>query len=176
MLAAQSGATLTDEQWVALPKDSKGRIEKEAFRYDAQEDVYRCPMGQTLPFLRFSTAQRYWGQCSRAQYGGCPACATCPKAAMCCGNPTTGRTITRDQYEDHRERMRARLNSEEGRSRYRLRGQTVEPRFGYIKRGLGVRRFLRRGLTAVRTEWSLVCTAVNIGILLRHWVEVQKVL
>ena len=42
--------------------------------------------------------------------------------------------------------------------------------------GLGVRRFLRRGLEAVRTEWSLLCTAVNVGILLRHWPEVMKVL
>ena len=41
---------------------------------------------------------------------------------------------------------------------------------------LGVRRFLRRGMDKVRTEWSLVCTAVNIGILLRHWKEVAAVL
>ena len=84
--------------------------------------------------------------------------------------------INRDQYEEHRERMRARMKSPHGRDRYRLRGQTVEPRFGYIKRGLGFRRFLRRGLEAVRTEWSLLCTAVNVGILLRHWPEVMKVL
>ena len=26
------------------------------------------------------------------------------------------------------------------------------------------------------TLWSLLCTAVNVGILLRHWPEVMKVL
>jgi hypothetical protein len=31
-------------------------------------------------------------------------------------------------------------------------------------------------LDEVRTEWSLLCTAVNVGILLRHGPEVMKVL
>ena len=72
--------------------------------------------------------------------------------------------------------MRARMKTDQGRSRYRLRGPTVEPRFGHIKRGLGVRRFMRRGLEAVRTEWSLVCTVVNVAILLKNWNQVAKVL
>lgn len=174
--AAQSGATLTDAQWAALPKDKKGRITKEAFVYDSKANVYRCPMGQSLPFFRYSTTQRGWGRCVRSQYGGCSACAACPRAGMCCSNPTKGRTVNRDRYEAHRERMRERMKSPEGRSSYRLRGQTVEPRFGHIKRGLGVRRFLHRGLNAVQTEWSLICTAINIGILLNNWAQVQKVL
>ena len=53
-----------------------------------------------------------------------------------------------------------------GRAAYALRKQTVEPRFGHIKHGLGVRRLLHRGLDKVGTEWRLVCPAVNIGILL----------
>jgi transposase len=173
---AQSGGTLTDEQWTALPKDGQGRITKEAFRYDPVENVYRCPMGQALPFLRKRQDQKRWGTAERIQYGECPACACCPRAKMCCGDPAKGRIVSHDQYEGHRERMRQRMNTEEGRSRYRLRGPTVEPRFGYIKRGLGIRRFLHRGLSAVQTEWSLICTAVNIGILLRHWAEVYKTL
>jgi len=95
---------------------------------------------------------------------------------MCCENPQVGRTISRDQYEEYRERLRARMKTETGRSRYRLRSPTIEPRFGHIKRGLGIRRFMRRGLEAVRTEWSMICTAVNMGILLRHWPEVSGVL
>jgi len=95
---------------------------------------------------------------------------------MCCAKPPQSRTINRDQYEEYRERLRARMKTERGRSRYRVRGPLIEPRFGHIKRGLGVRRFMRRGLEAVRTEWSMICTAVNMGILLRHWSEVSDVL
>lgn len=176
LAAAQAGETLSDQQWAALPKDGQGRIVKEAFRYDAQADVYVCPMGQVLPFQRNSRDQKHWGQAVRGQYGGCPACATCPRAKVCCSNPSRGRTINRDQYEQHRERMRERMKSVAGRSRYKLRRQTVEPRFGYIKRGLGIRRFMRRGIEKVRTEWSVICTVVNLGILVRHWPEVVKVL
>jgi transposase len=176
LAAAQGGAVLTDEQWEALPKDGEGRIDKAAFRYQAEADVYRCPMGQELRYLRSSRDAKQWGVAVRSQYGGCPACARCPRARQCCRDPAKGRTINRDQYEAYRERMAARMNSAEGRSRYRLRGQTVEPRIGLIKGGLGIRRFLRRGLERVGTEWSLICTTLNMGILLRHWPAVEKTL
>jgi len=35
---------------------------------------------------------------------------------------------------------------------------------------------LRRGLEQVRAEWGLVCTAINVGVLLQHWEAVQRVL
>lgn len=174
--AAQTGETLRDEQWAALPKDSKGRITKAAFRYDREADMYRCPMGSTLRFVGTSRLTMKWGVAIRRRYRGTPACGRCARASVCCENAATGRTVNRDQYEDHRERMRARMSSEQGRSRYRLRRQTVEPRFGQIKRTLGIRRFLRRGLRGVRAEWTLACLAVNLGILLRRWQEVQAVL
>jgi hypothetical protein len=72
--------------------------------------------------------------------------------------------------------MRVRLVTAAGRQRYALRKQTVEPRIGYLKHGLGLRRFLRRGLPKVGLEFTWFCLAVNVGILLRHWEEVRAVL
>jgi hypothetical protein len=99
---------------------------------------------------------------------------------MCCKDPKKGRTVNRDQYEEHRERLRVRMDTDIGRERYKLRRQTVEPPlrgsghgFGLMKHNWGIRRFLRRGLESVHTEWVLICTAVNLGILLKHW-EVVK--
>jgi transposase/IS5 family transposase len=62
----------------------------------------------------------------------------------------------------HRNRMRARLASTEGKEKYKLRKQTVEPVFGQIKAARRFRQFLRRGLIAVQAEWALVCTAHNL--------------
>jgi transposase len=45
---------------------------------------------------------------------------------------------------------------------YRLRKQVVEPVFGQIKQARGFRQFLRRGLAAVQSEWSLICTVHNL--------------
>lgn len=62
----------------------------------------------------------------------------------------------------HRNEMRARLSTAEGKARYKLRKQTVEPVFGQIKSARGFRQFLRRGSAAVEAEWSVLCTVHNL--------------
>jgi len=58
-------------------------------------------------------------------------------------------------------RMQAKLETPEGRARYRLRQQTVEPVFGIVKGVLGFTQFLLRGKKKVSLEWLLVSTAYN---------------
>ena len=61
-----------------------------------------------------------------------------------------------------RQRMKRKLRTRAGRRHYARRKAIVEPVFGLIKQARGFRQFLRRGLDAVRQEWSLVCTAHNL--------------
>jgi transposase len=65
-----------------------------------------------------------------------------------------------------RERMERKLLTRKGRLMYRLRGITVEPVLGQVKEGQGCRRFMRRGLGAAQSEWSLMGTTHN---LLKLW-------
>jgi transposase len=65
-----------------------------------------------------------------------------------------------------RERMERKLLTRRGRRLYRLRGITIEPVFGQLKEGQGCRRFMRRGLGAAQSEWSLMATTHN---LLKLW-------
>lgn len=176
--AAAAGQPLTPAQGAALPRDQQGRLTRAAFVYDAGQNVYRCPAGQSLARVTTHSSRRASGRVVRTRYGfgPLPPCATCAWARQCCVRPERGRRLDRDEYEAYRERMRTRLQSPAGRAWYRRRAPTVEPRIGYVKQGLGVRRFLHRGLAAVRAEWLLVCTAVNIGVLLRHWAQVAAVL
>lgn len=58
--------------------------------------------------------------------------------------------------------MREKLQSEEGRTIYSKRQQTVEPAFGIMKHVMGFRQFLLRGLEKVNGEWSLVHLAYNM--------------
>jgi transposase len=62
----------------------------------------------------------------------------------------------------HRNEMRRRLMTVEGKELYKKRKQTVEPVFGQIKGARGFRQFLRRGQAAVRGEWALLCTVHNL--------------
>ncbi|HRT93990.1 MAG TPA: IS1182 family transposase [Planctomycetota bacterium] len=64
------------------------------------------------------------------------------------------------------DRVRRKLWTKRGRATYALRKQIVEPVFGQIKQGRGLRQFLLRGLEKVRGEWSLWCTTHN---LLKMW-------
>jgi transposase len=64
------------------------------------------------------------------------------------------------------ETMRQRLARAPDRDRYARRSAIVEPVFGQIKEGRGIRRFRRRGLAACRSEWLLVCATHN---LLKLW-------
>jgi transposase len=66
-----------------------------------------------------------------------------------------------------REAMDARLAEPDNAERYRARQHSIEPVFGNIKANLGYRRFTRRGIHAVSSEWRLLCTAHNL-LKLRH--------
>ncbi len=65
-----------------------------------------------------------------------------------------------------RQRMERKLLTQRGQRLYRLRGITVEPVLGQVKEGQGCRRFMRRGLQAAQSEWSLMATTHN---LLKLW-------
>jgi transposase len=175
---ALSGRSLSESEWALLPKDSSKHIRRTAFRYDPEADVYRCPAGQILAFHRNNWITTKEGKVKRKQYGKNHVCLTCPYASFCYDKKKSkqGRVINRDEYEEYRERLRSRMDSDLARERYGLRRQTVEPRIGEIKQLRAFRRFMRRGLEAAKTEWSMVCTSINIGILLRHWDKVSAVL
>lgn len=62
-----------------------------------------------------------------------------------------------------RERMQRKLRTKKGRALYKRRKHTVEPVFGHIKHGRGIRQLLLRGIDNVTAEWKLVCIGHNIG-------------
>lgn len=67
-----------------------------------------------------------------------------------------------------KDAMEHRLCTVEGSESYAKRATTVEPVFGNIKENLGYRRFVGRGLDAVRAEWLLITSAHNLLIAYRH--------
>lgn len=72
--------------------------------------------------------------------------------------------------EPWRIAMKAKLESEDGKTRYKKRKQTVEPVFGIIKSAMGFTRFHLRGTQKVAAEWLLIALAYNCRRLhrLRH--------
>ena len=96
--------------------------------------------------------------CGRYENPG--ACAGCAKREQC----TKGsyRTVTRDDNEEVRERMRQRLRKKKGRARYAQRTHTAESPFGQVKGNLKFRQLMRRGRQKVIMEVGLLFMLHNI--------------
>lgn len=85
--------------------------------------------------------------------------------------PPDGALDSKDKGDPRRQggiydHMRRVLSEGRGRELYRQRGQTIEPIFGQTKHNRRAERFQRRGLTACRSEWRLICATHN---LLKYW-------
>lgn len=65
-----------------------------------------------------------------------------------------------------KDKMAHKLRTATGKKCYAQRKQIVEPVFGQIKHGRGIRQFLLRGLDKVRGEWNLIALTHN---LLKIW-------
>lgn len=137
---------------------------REHFVYDAAQDVYRCPEGNVLRFRGF---RAQWGGFRLYRARGCPAC---PQYRRCVPSGRASRELSVSAVQEMRSRMAARLADEQGKQLYRRRAAIVEPVNGQLKQDRGLRRFLARGLEAVKAEASLAALAHNLlkcaGVLL----------
>ena len=66
-----------------------------------------------------------------------------------------------------RVEMKVKLETEDGKNRYKQRKQTVGPVFGIIKAAIGFVRFHLRGLGNVANEWRLIALTYNCRRLAR---------
>jgi transposase len=159
------------EQHAALPRGERGRLSKEAFLYDSESDCYWCPTGKQLTSVGIEREQRDGEQLDRRVYR-CASCAGCPLRQSCTDNKRN-RRVRSNGEQPLREKMAEKVHSIAGRDIYRHRKSVAESPFGIIKRVMGVRQFLLRGLENVRTEWRWICTAYNLSILV-SWLRRQR--
>jgi transposase len=154
-------------EWPKLPRSKQGKLDKSSFVYDAEKDQYYCPQGHAMPLEKTKPDQR-GGETVTLQVYRCANCVGCPLAAACLSAQSKhGRTITRDPYEEVRERTAARMATASGRQLYNQRPRIAETTFGILKSVMGLRQFLLRGLEKVKTEWRWATTAFNIIKLVR---------
>jgi transposase len=148
-----AGVTVTLPKPMTSGMMARGRFGKQDFRYVADEDVYICPAGETLPY-RYTNEEdglilrRYWTN----------ACQSCPIKKNC----TSGkeRRITRWEHEHILEAVQRRLD--EHPEKMRQRRETVEHPFGTIKARMGATHFLMKTLPRVASEMALHVLAYNM--------------
>ena len=158
-----------------VPEADRGRLpvnpqnktlDRAGFVYDPAADRYHCPMGRPMGRAQDKPYDRHGTRGTYRVYES-PGCGGCPLAAKCLGKGARVRRVCRDEYEELRERMAARMNSEAGRAAYRRRGPIAEGAFATLKAVMDLRQYLLRGLAKVRIETDWAVTALNLTKLIR---------
>jgi len=133
-------------EWPALPRNPQGQLDRSCFVYDAAQDRYTCPQGQVLQFAEHKPDMQQGQRVQRRIYR-CEACAGCPLAEKCISPKSKqGRTITRDEFEETRERTAARMSTPRAKDIYDERPRIAETPFGILKAVFRLRQFLLCGL------------------------------
>ena len=149
----QAGIAVTLPKPMTFGAKAEGRFGKQDFVYSPQEDVYRCPAGETLRYYYTNvenglSLRRYWTNACRA----CPIKDRCTTAEQ--------RRITRWEHEHVLEAVQRRLDKNP--SAMRQRRETVEHPFGTIKARMGATHFLMKTLPRVAGEMALHVLAYNL--------------
>lgn len=141
--------------YAALPEQG-GRTSLftiEDFVYDAEEDFYTCPRGETLRRPGYDHRGGYVRYAVRT--------GACPLKSKCTNSPK-GRWVSRSLDEEYLDRVRAYRETEAYRKALRKRAVWFEPLFGEAKEWHGSRRFRLRGLEKVNSEALMIASGQNV--------------
>ncbi|EFL90921.1 IS1182 family transposase [Ahrensia sp. R2A130] len=151
---AQSGITTLVPKPLTSSGTKRGMFAKQDFTFDAENDLYICPAGETLT----RGSHRSDRQGSINFYRNLMACATCRLKDRC--TPLKQRRIRRWDHEDILDEVERRLD--ENPDAMRVRRSTVEHPFGTLKAWMGHTHFLTRTRPKVAAEMSLHILAYNL--------------
>jgi transposase len=144
------------------------------FTHDAAAHTCVCPAGKLLrPTGRDVVTNGFIADHFR---GTKRDCAPCALRTQCLRTPAT--TVTRQVAffrgragpapETHTARMKAHIDTSNGRAQYARRFATVEPVFANLRHNKRLDRFTLRGRIKVDGQWKLFCLVHNIEKLATH--------
>jgi hypothetical protein len=169
---------LYDKSRPEAPPREPRRFQPSDFPYDPRTRTCVCPAGTSL---YRSGADLVVGNLIGDKFRGAKRDGVpCPLRARCLRHPEqtltrqvmffTGRIAQprpRKTRETHTARMKARIDTPEGRAQYAARFGVVEAVFGNLCYNKGLTRFTLRGRHKVDGQWKLFCLVHNIEKLAR---------
>ena len=169
-LRADPTQAVPEAEWKNLPRNPQHKkLDKSCFIYNQEQDLYYCPMGQPMPLDVTKSKTQADDQKLKFDVYRSEGCEGCPLREKCVSDKSkAGRTISRDEFTEQRERHAAKMATESAKTAYKKRLHAGEVVFAHIKQAMGLRQFLLRGLKNVKIEWVWACTAYNIMKLARY--------
>lgn len=140
------------------------QLPKTEFTWLPDEGTYRCPQGHRLAFeARYQRPRAGDANVTSSRFR-CPAehCRTCPLQSQCTTTPKRGRSVSRMDNEELIEALRERMQTNEAKTLYRLRSQTVELAYADMKTHRGLSRLRGRGLKRAKAQVGLFVLTHNL--------------
>jgi transposase len=160
----------------SMHSSKNDKYSKWNFKYDTYLDVYICPGGNKLVFIRIckdSEGLEY--RLYRAE--NCDVCGVrdeCRKKNKNKETKINNRTINIYPQDEAVKRMRKKLDSKDGEKIYRVRMSTVEPVHGDMQKNRGFIQFVLKGLEKVNVDYTLLAIAHNIRKIILHRADELK--
>lgn len=148
---------IPDQEYKRIKNNKKNPYDKENFKYDSKNDCYICPEEKLVKYYK-----RYHHSHHRKnfiEYKG-KECSQCIVKNKC--TKAKYRTIARHEHDYLQKKMRKKLKTVEGKEKYKKRLWMIETVFGHIKKNLGFKQFLLRGINKVKGELHLLCIGFNL--------------
>jgi hypothetical protein len=175
--AANSGVDFYgswQESWKPGERDAQGRSAAflaSAFPYDAGQDCFSCPAGETLTHA--ATRNRPHGvrlQVYRAPREACRNCALRSQCAPQKARPGWVRSISRSEEPAATVAFKAKMATEAAQQIYRQRSRLAEFPHAWIKERCGLRQFRCRG----RLKATLEATWAALSYNLTRWFALRR--
>lgn len=161
------------------PKKEPTHFQNSDFQLADDHSHCICPAGKRM--YRGGTLDGYQGFLSIRFRAPKLACRHCPLRSKCLRHPE--RTQVRQVAfflgkatgapEKYFDKMKRKIDTDEGRYQYSRRLGTVEPVFANIRHTHRLNRFSLRGRTKVNAQWLLFCLVHNIGKVQRYGAHVR---
>jgi transposase len=161
------------------PKKEKTLFTNTDFKLADDHSHCICPAGKRI---NRNTAHATVGDIDLMKFRGTLiTCTACPLRAQCLRHPdrTPFRQVafslgrTRSKPEKYLEKMKRKIDTDQGRYQYSRRLGTVEPVFANLRHTHRLNRFTLRGKKKVNAQWLLFCLVHNIGKVQRHGSQVM---
>ncbi len=171
VLDGKDGVEILISQTEEGKQNSSKENEALSFKYTREKDVFICPAGKELTFVK---EKRLSGKRVYREYR-INRCGSCELQGGCFKEKTknkrqksklieNNKLELRETYEEYKEKMK----KEEVKKEYRKRMATVEPVFGHMTSHRKASRFMVWGLENVKSEYTLMCIVHNLLKLINY--------
>jgi transposase len=138
------------------PRTKEGYMKKHEYVYDEYYDCYICPQGQ---ILKYSTTTKD----GKRQYFSNPfECQNCPLLSVCTQSKEHKKLIERHVWAQYLEEADHLRHTQENKSIYAKRKETIERVFADAKEKHGMRWTTLRGLKKLSMQAMLTFAAMNL--------------